>query len=783
MSDDCVDDVGVTTTSTEVTTSEDNSTVTVSEETVTIAPSCDTITVETTPEVSTVIDLTSEAVTVTASEDVIIVETDCAQGIPGSPGVLQWVESTPYTTGDIIYYDGSFYQALSDNTNAQPDTSPLVWEPLLSSGAVDTVNGQTGVVVLDYTDVGADPAGSASTAETNANNYTDTEISNISPSLLPPGGNTYQRLQKASNADYDTQWAEDTYSQFVFDSMATQALNVFNNWSDLVTAINNGQSGQKTITFRRNGDTLPAGTWSLPNTTFAGNGFPPAAGGIIINLANGFKFAEVPSLKFESFIGFKSLSSQPIFTVSMLTSIFMKENTVFSATTSPFFQIDPGAFCIFIHDKGALFVNEGSQVVNVSDGGTFISAVIGGAVDMQADTVSGGTTAYWQMYVYNDSPSSDILNVSQPNYSGTFDTLKVAKASYVSYDNATSGLTAEDVQDAIDELSSMGGAVDSVNSQTGVVVLDTDDIADTATNRYTNDTDITRLANTSGTNTGDQTLNSLLPSQTGNDGKGLATDGTTAYWDTFLRAIDVDGFYRSNYQEVITVDTTITRGGSYLTFSSSSDPGTPMVVTLPDPGDFAGEEVFILNTPFGWTQVLGSIDGGTGVIVPPNTYVAYRSILLPPAFGGIWIWGSAQRAGTPYDLPDWYDGVSGSAVAEGKILGIFDPGDGFARPYWIDPPASVPNGTIVNDILVWNGTEYEAQQLIVGKATDSYALSDFEMDATTSYFGYEDSSGNWYIKEWTRSTDSFQFVKGASGYSTAWTNRASQTYASYEATF
>jgi hypothetical protein len=48
--------------------------------------------------------------------------------------------------------------------------------------------------------------------------------------------------------------------------------------------------------------------------------------------------------------------------------------------------------------------------------------------------------------------------------------------------------------------------VDSVNGQTGVVVLDTDDIDDTASNRYTDDTDIARLANTSGTNTGDQDL-------------------------------------------------------------------------------------------------------------------------------------------------------------------------------------------------------------------------------------------------------------------------------------
>jgi hypothetical protein len=43
-------------------------------------------------------------------------------------------------------------------------------------GAVDSVNGQTGVVVLDANDVGADPAGSAATAESNANNYTDTQI-------------------------------------------------------------------------------------------------------------------------------------------------------------------------------------------------------------------------------------------------------------------------------------------------------------------------------------------------------------------------------------------------------------------------------------------------------------------------------------------------------------------------------------------------------------------------------------------------------------------------------
>lgn len=38
--------------------------------------------------------------------------------------------------------------------------------------------------------------------------------------------------------------------------------------------------------------------------------------------------------------------------------------------------------------------------------------------------------------------------------------------------------------------------------------------------------------NISGSNTGDQTLNSLLPSQSGNNGKVLSTDGTDAFWVT-----------------------------------------------------------------------------------------------------------------------------------------------------------------------------------------------------------------------------------------------------------
>lgn len=54
-----------------------------------------------------------------------------------------------------------------------------------------------------------------------------------------------------------------------------------------------------------------------------------------------------------------------------------------------------------------------------------------------------------------------------------------------------------------------GGSVDSVNGQTGVVVLDTGDIAETTDHNYVTDAQQTVIQNTSGTNTGDNAVNSL----------------------------------------------------------------------------------------------------------------------------------------------------------------------------------------------------------------------------------------------------------------------------------
>lgn len=83
-----------------------------------------------------------------------------------------------------------------------------------------------------------------------------------------------------------------------------------------------------------------------------------------------------------------------------------------------------------------------------------------------------------------------------------------AAADYIMTYDASTG---ENKKVLIQDLPTSGGAVDSVNGQTGVVVLDTGDVSDSLNKRYVTDAQLTVIGNTSGTNTGDQDLSGLVP--------------------------------------------------------------------------------------------------------------------------------------------------------------------------------------------------------------------------------------------------------------------------------
>jgi len=84
-----------------------------------------------------------------------------------------------------------------------------------------------------------------------------------------------------------------------------------------------------------------------------------------------------------------------------------------------------------------------------------------------------------------------------------------------------------------------GGAVDSVNGQTGVVVLDADDIGDGTTNKAYTAAEQSKLAAITGTNTGDQTLPTLsslgaVPTSRTLAGLDLSADRTASALRTAL---------------------------------------------------------------------------------------------------------------------------------------------------------------------------------------------------------------------------------------------------------
>ena len=66
-----------------------------------------------------------------------------------------------------------------------------------------------------------------------------------------------------------------------------------------------------------------------------------------------------------------------------------------------------------------------------------------------------------------------------------------------------------------------------------------------------------------------------------------------------------------------------------------------------------------------------------------------------------------------------------------------------------------------------------------------YVASDQSVSGTTTYFGFVDRDGNWYIQEQVVTGDdiSWRYAKGNSGYIASWTARATLTYNFYYTEF
>lgn len=74
------------------------------------------------------------------------------------------------------------------------------------------------------------------------------------------------------------------------------------------------------------------------------------------------------------------------------------------------------------------------------------------------------------------------------------------------------------------------------------------------------------------------------------------------------------------------------------------------------------------------------------------------------------------------------------------------------------------------------------EQLQIDTLQD-YKMDDFDVSSDPKYVGFQKKDGAYYIVRYNIGSPDVSYTKGASGYSSAWTNRASESYSDFASTF
>ena len=254
----------------------------------------------------------------------------------------------------------------------------------------------------------------------------------------------------------------------------------------------------------------------------------------------------------------------------------------------------------------------------------------------------------------------------------------------------------------------MGEApVQSVNTQTGAVVLDADDVDDTSTaHKFVTASDITNLSNLSGTNTGDQDLSSyqLQPTEGAFvDGDKTKLDGIEASADVTdtanvtaagalmdtevtnlaqVKAFDSSDYATASHTHAIDdlSDVTITsasnedvikfNGTSFVNGQVSVDVDTPLTAALrgtPSPhiGAYPNQSFKVTDNPNKSVMVIADADGNLDFVTKDgaNVFVNTPSARLALAKGF-----SVQEDGNEPDI----EAVTPSGVTYSVISGDSD---------------------------------------------------------------------------------------------------------------
>jgi len=220
--------------------------------------------------------------------------------------------------------------------------------------------------------------------------------------------------------------------------------------------------------------------------------------------------------------------------------------------------------------------------------------------------------------------------------------------------------------------------VQSVNTQTGAVVLDADDVDDTSTShKFVTASDITNLGNLSGTNTGDQDLSSyqLQPSEgafadgdkTKLDGLNASDYATATHTHALNDLSDLTITSASN-EDVIKFD-----GTGFVNGQVSVDVDTPLNTALrgtnnPHIGAYPNQSFKVTDNPDKSVMVIADADGNLDFLV--KTDDANIFLNTPSALKAASVGFSVVEDGTEPDIEvvsgsETYSVISGDSDTKG----------------------------------------------------------------------------------------------------------------------
>lgn len=263
-----------------------------------------------------------------------------------------------------------------------------------------------------------------------------------------------------------------TYDEYIYNSSGAEADNRYNDWSDLMAAISGGQDGPIRITFEEE-ETLPTGTFNLDNVMFAGTGKLAAFGGYFVTLPDGFNVSSWVNGGITSGLSVIYEGTNPLITYTTGINLFMfGVGSAIATTANVAFDVTGDASFLLTTETGATLPNLSYELMNLDTTGAIIITVKD-AVSVEDDVFRGDATTASLALILVNSPAAQIdPDRTDANLTGTMTVSIGSRANLVGFNNTGTGMTSDNVQDAILEAyeNTGTGAVDSVFGRTGAVV-------------------------------------------------------------------------------------------------------------------------------------------------------------------------------------------------------------------------------------------------------------------------------------------------------------------------